>query len=221
MNRKLLAFLVSVCLTAGVKAQEPPTQEINRLLAMAWKENNLRPSERTTDAQLIGRVSVDILGYVPSAAEIREFQNDVNPDKRSRMVARLLKDEAYATHWAYLWTDWLLPTSYNAVYRGQIQGGSGEPGALAPGGSRSPGADGRSPGADAPGSPVRKRPSTSQMTAVVSALPDSSRAPSGAKSRALILPRCPANWPSSWPVAVATTWIVPAGVPTARSEPSA
>ena len=64
------------------------------------------PSDICDDAEFIRRVSLDIAGTLPSAAEVRAFLADSSPDKRERKVNELLETPAYAAWWTTRICDW-------------------------------------------------------------------------------------------------------------------
>ncbi|WP_153556854.1 DUF1553 domain-containing protein [Roseimaritima sediminicola] len=67
------------------------------------------------DAAFLRRVYLDTVGVGPSEAEAREFLASDDPDKRQRLVERLLQDPRYADHWVSFWMDLLAenPTLLN------------------------------------------------------------------------------------------------------------
>lgn len=58
-----------------------------------------------SDAVFVRRVYLDVLGLLPTAEEAREFILDPRPDKRARLIERLLAREEYADYWAMKWGD--------------------------------------------------------------------------------------------------------------------
>jgi hypothetical protein len=67
------------------------------------------------------RVWLDTIGLLPPPAELAAFLADRAPDKRERLVERLLSDnQAYAEHWLTFWND-LLRNDYKGT--GYIDGG--------------------------------------------------------------------------------------------------
>jgi hypothetical protein len=57
------------------------------------------------DATFLRRVSLDLTGQLPTPEEQRAFLADTAPDKRARLVDRLLASEAYAVNWGRYWRD--------------------------------------------------------------------------------------------------------------------
>ena len=65
----------------------------------------LLPSERCTDGEFIRRASLDAIGVLPTPEETRAFLADGDPDKRNKLIDRVLDRRAYADHWATKWGD--------------------------------------------------------------------------------------------------------------------
>ncbi len=54
---------------------------------------------------LIRRLSVDLIGLVPSLEEVESFVNDASPDAFERLVERLLNSPHYGERWGQYWLD--------------------------------------------------------------------------------------------------------------------
>ncbi|MEX2139948.1 MAG: DUF1549 and DUF1553 domain-containing protein [Pirellulales bacterium] len=76
-----------------------PTK-IDELVIAKLRKLAIVPSEATTDAEFLRRVSLDITGTLPPPAEIAAFAVDPSPDKRARKIDELLERPAYAAWWA-------------------------------------------------------------------------------------------------------------------------
>ena len=73
------------------------------------------------DATFLRRVTLDLIGMLPSAEEARAFAADRRPDKRALLVRSLLaRNVDYADHWMVFWND-LLRNDYAGT--GYIDGG--------------------------------------------------------------------------------------------------
>lgn len=89
-----------------------PINTINRLIRQGWEDFGLKPSPPATDGEWCRRVYLDILGRVPTVAELQAFLSDKQGDKRARLVDKLLHDdtytEEYARNWTTIWTNILI-----------------------------------------------------------------------------------------------------------------
>lgn len=82
-----------------------PTK-IDELVVQKLKKLGMVPSDLCTDAEFLRRVSLDMIGTLPTAAEVEAFLADSAPDKRSRKIDELLERPAYAAWWATKFSDW-------------------------------------------------------------------------------------------------------------------
>ena len=80
---------------------------IDRLIAQRWRELRLAPSPLCSDSEFLRRASLDTIGTLPTPSEIRAFLADKTPDKRARLIDRLLDRPEYATYWTLKWNDLL------------------------------------------------------------------------------------------------------------------
>src|SRR5918993_1939019 len=94
---------------------------IDRLLAPYYAAHKIAPSSPASDRALIRRMYLDVVGQLPAPDAVRAFVADARPDKRTRLVRRLLADRVgYAEHWLTFWND-LLRNDYRGT--GYIDGG--------------------------------------------------------------------------------------------------
>ncbi|HET6573813.1 MAG TPA: DUF1549 domain-containing protein [Fimbriiglobus sp.] len=141
------AGLVAASASAADPAH-PQTAFINEQIAAKWKEAGIaRPASRATGNEFLRRVFLDLIGRIATPDEVLDFEQDTAPNKRDRLVKRLLYDKEYqpkvrgrmvvvgksdkgesqyltfdysreyAEHWANLWTVWLMSRSVDARYR--------------------------------------------------------------------------------------------------------
>ncbi|HEY1188441.1 MAG TPA: DUF1549 and DUF1553 domain-containing protein [Gemmata sp.] len=97
----LLAFLVST--PAVARADEPLRAVIDRELSAAWKKQNVTPAPKSTDAEFLRRVYLDLVGTVPTTAETTRFLNDTGAKKREKLIDALLADPRFAAAQANVW----------------------------------------------------------------------------------------------------------------------
>ncbi len=85
------------------------TARIDAVLAARWAESNIRPVPIADDGEFLRRVSLDLIGKIPTAAEARDFLDDPGKGKRLALVERLLDSPAYTTRATETWRRILLP----------------------------------------------------------------------------------------------------------------
>ena len=94
---------------------------VDRIVMAYWQEHGVEPPKSLGDAAFYRRVSLDLVGLLPTIEEVKSYESDSSPDKRARLVRRLLDNRvAYADHWLTFWND-LLRNDY--VGTGYINGG--------------------------------------------------------------------------------------------------
>jgi hypothetical protein len=82
-----------------------PTK-IDELVVQKLRKLGMTQSELCTDAEFLRRVSLDMIGTLPTAAEVEAFLADTSADKRARKIDELLERPAYAAWWATKFSDW-------------------------------------------------------------------------------------------------------------------
>lgn len=83
--------------------------EIDRLIEARWVTDSIVPAPASSDAEFLRRVYLDLTGRIPRAAEVRDFLADDSPDKRRKLVDRLLAGPTYIIHYTNLWRAAMLP----------------------------------------------------------------------------------------------------------------
>ncbi|MEX0703388.1 MAG: DUF1549 domain-containing protein [Planctomycetales bacterium] len=99
------AAAVVVCgMLAGTAHAETPLREvIDAEVAKVWKEKGINPSAPAPDAEFLRRVYLDLLGTTPSYQETAAFLDDAAPDKRAKLIDKLLDDPRFAEHQTREW----------------------------------------------------------------------------------------------------------------------
>jgi hypothetical protein len=78
-------------------------QNLEKLRALG-----IPPSPDAGDAAFLRRAYLDATGTLPPAAEVDPFLADGDPEKRAKLVDRLLASQEYVDYWSYKWSDLLL-----------------------------------------------------------------------------------------------------------------
>jgi len=76
---------------------------IDQRISAEWKERGIQPASVSSDAEFMRRVSLDLIGVIPSYDEAAAFLDDKAEDKRAKLVERLLADPRYAQHQMHVW----------------------------------------------------------------------------------------------------------------------
>jgi hypothetical protein len=87
---------------------EQLTQRIDQALEAAWTRDKVLPAPPAEDAEFLRRAHLDIVGKIPSAAEVEEFLADSALDKRTCKIDELLERGAFAQHFANTWRSLML-----------------------------------------------------------------------------------------------------------------
>ena len=91
----------SVPVVSGATVRNPIDAFIQARLA----QEGLKPSSEADRRILIRRVTLDLTGLAPKAADVEAFLRDRSPDAYEKLVDRLLASTAYAEHQAVGWLD--------------------------------------------------------------------------------------------------------------------
>jgi len=99
----------------GVEFRRPP--EANFVDKHVWdklERLGIPPSDAAEDAVFLRRVYLDTIGTLPTADEARAYLADTSPDKRVKLIDRLLDRPEYADFWTMKWSD-ILKVDKDAV----------------------------------------------------------------------------------------------------------
>jgi hypothetical protein len=103
--KKLALLLLTACATHG--AALPESAKIDQLLAADWQKSGLQANPPATDDVLVRRLYLDIAGRIPTVAEREEFIGSNDPQKRAKLIDKLLGSDGYTSHMFNFWADLL------------------------------------------------------------------------------------------------------------------
>jgi hypothetical protein len=72
---------------------------IDRIIEAKWKELNITPNPRSSDAEFLRRVTIDLIGTLPEPEEVQAFMNSTDSKKREKKIDELLADNDWAEYW--------------------------------------------------------------------------------------------------------------------------
>jgi Protein of unknown function (DUF1549)/Protein of unknown function (DUF1553) len=84
-----------------------PNNQIDEFVASKLKSLGIPPSAASTDAEFLRRAFLDVIGILPTADEARAFLADRDPERRAKLIDRLLDREEFADFWSLKWGDLL------------------------------------------------------------------------------------------------------------------
>ena len=100
---QVATFRATVPLGADTSNMPEPVNLVDAAVFGKLKQLGIPASDVCDDATFLRRVSLDISGTLPAEEEVRVFMADASPDKRDRLIDRLLDGTAYADHFANKW----------------------------------------------------------------------------------------------------------------------
>jgi hypothetical protein len=90
---------------------QPMEQVIDHFVDAKLKTEKVTPSAQIDDANLIHRLTLDLLGRTPLAFEVQEFTQSKDPAKRTQLVDRLMNSPAFVRHQASLFERMLVDSN--------------------------------------------------------------------------------------------------------------
>jgi hypothetical protein len=89
----------------ALKNQSWARNPIDFFILARLEKEGLRPSEEADRPTLIRRLSLDLLGLLPTPAEVKAFADDTSPDAYEKLVDRLFASPHYGERQARNWLD--------------------------------------------------------------------------------------------------------------------
>jgi hypothetical protein len=86
---------------------------IDERIAARWKQEGVTPSPLSDDSEFLRRLYLDLGGRIPHVQEVREFLADRSPDKRRRVVDKVLASPYYVSHFTNVWRALMVPEGNN------------------------------------------------------------------------------------------------------------
>lgn len=80
-------------------------REVDRLVAEHLQSRSLQPTGVCDDSAFLRRVTLDLIGRIPTTVEYERFIHDAPPNRRQTVVRRLLTDERFDARWAAFFGD--------------------------------------------------------------------------------------------------------------------
>jgi len=88
-----------------VASSDPVLNNIDRFIVAQLNKQNLKPTVLINDWAFLRRVTLDIIGTIPTEELIAEFFAEPAANRRSRYIDKLLQHPGWADHWVGYWQD--------------------------------------------------------------------------------------------------------------------
>jgi hypothetical protein len=93
---------------------------INKHFDEFWTRNGVVPAPLADDAEFLRRLSLDLIGRIPTPAEARAFIEDQDPAKRTKKINELLSKPGFVNHFASVYRQlWVPQTLENPQFQFQ------------------------------------------------------------------------------------------------------
>ncbi|QDT52297.1 hypothetical protein Pan44_03060 [Caulifigura coniformis] len=100
-----------IVLPKGLNYAEPAADNVNyidELVSAKLKKLRLLPSGQCTDEEFLRRISIDLVGLLPTREEYAAFTADANPNKREAKIDELIARKDFTDVWVSKWAEWLM-----------------------------------------------------------------------------------------------------------------
>ncbi|MEK6236916.1 MAG: DUF1549 and DUF1553 domain-containing protein, partial [Planctomycetales bacterium] len=97
----LAAVVIGLTATSSIRAASPAAASAAKIDALVLKDlrkHGQQPNDPASDVQFVRRVHLDVIGRIPSPGEIADFLADARPDRRARLIDKLLASDGHRSH---------------------------------------------------------------------------------------------------------------------------
>ena len=88
---------------------------IDREIKAGWSKEKITPPGRSSDAVFLRRIYIDLVGMIPGYEETMTFLADTDPEKRAKLIDRLLVDPRYGRQQAQVFDIAMLTRDHKLV----------------------------------------------------------------------------------------------------------
>ena len=115
MKTPLTITLTTICLLTltTVEARPPSsTKHLDRHIDTKLKQEGIKPSKQSKDAEFLRRLHLDLTGTIPTVDEVQAFLKDRSKTKRKKKINQLIGSDRYLDYWSDRWLKWLIGRSH-------------------------------------------------------------------------------------------------------------
>ena len=96
MRSLCLLAIFAIWISPALSAETPIEVVIDEQIAAKIKADGIAPAAQAGNAALIRRLTLDLVGRIPTSGEVAAFVNSKDPTKRAQLVDRLMASPAFA-----------------------------------------------------------------------------------------------------------------------------
>jgi len=123
------AILTFLFLTTVAAAQEPTSfppdrpieQAVDHFINAELKEVQLTAAPLAEPAAFLRRATLDLAGRIPTAAEVDDYLASSDPDKKIKLIDRLMASEAFSRHQAQQFATMMQSSTVNKKATGDLR----------------------------------------------------------------------------------------------------
>ena len=90
---------------AATSGRMPRRNFIDEFIFGKMERDKIPYAPLATDQEFVRRVMLDLTGRIPTPAQVREFLADNSPDKRAKLIDRLIGSPEFVDKWSYFYMD--------------------------------------------------------------------------------------------------------------------
>jgi hypothetical protein len=94
----LAAIAIEEASAARSFVDDSVVAKLDALVAAHWQSNGINPAQISDDVTFLRRVTLDLVGRIPTHSEALAYANEDQPGKRQRTIRRLMDSPEYALH---------------------------------------------------------------------------------------------------------------------------
>lgn len=103
-----LLGLAVFCPAFAQEPQEPLHVQVDRLIAAGWQDRVPQAAGLSSDSEFVRRAYLDLVGMIPPHDEAAAFLRDEDPDKRRKLIDRLVASPGFARRMMYFYDEMFL-----------------------------------------------------------------------------------------------------------------
>ena len=107
MTKKLPLLALGLAIGFASLHAVSPSEKLDELLSKENADEELKPAPLIEDLAFLRKVSVDLIGRIPTMAEVRQFQAWPLSERRKLAVDKLLEDKRFSDRWTVFFSDML------------------------------------------------------------------------------------------------------------------